>query len=87
MELAQTGARVLAELGDLAGELVPLTAALTRFGGYAERFAAALDRARAGQRQWVAGVGVASCHAVWMELHEDLLATLGLARGGRPESR
>jgi len=22
-----------------------------------------------------------SCHTVWMELHEDLLATLGLERG------
>jgi hypothetical protein len=26
-------------------------------------------------------VGLDSCHVVWMELHEDLLGTLGLPRG------
>ena len=34
-----------------------------------------------GQNAWVDGVGVDSCHTVWMQLHEDLLATLGLDRG------
>jgi hypothetical protein len=29
----------------------------------------------------VTEVGGDSCHTVWMELHEDLLATLGLERG------
>jgi hypothetical protein len=28
----------------------------------------------------VTGVGIDSCHSVWMELHEDLLATLGMQR-------
>jgi hypothetical protein len=27
------------------------------------------------------GVGEDSCHLVWIQLHEDLLATLGLERG------
>ncbi|WP_341721072.1 transcriptional regulator [Micromonospora sp. FIMYZ51] len=79
-------ARVLAELATLAAELRPLVGGLctvlSRFGGYDERFAAALARARAGDTRWVAGVGMASCHAVWMELHEDLLSTLGIARDG-----
>ncbi|MFC3989337.1 helix-turn-helix domain-containing protein [Actinoplanes siamensis] len=83
--------RVLDELTVIGAELTRLTGALAgvlaRFGGYAERFGAALTRARAGDGQWVAGIGVASCHAVWMELHEDLLSTLGIVRGAEPGSR
>ncbi|GAA2184719.1 hypothetical protein GCM10009848_11190 [Micromonospora lupini] len=86
----QWDARVLTELTAIGAELTPLvgglTAVLARFGDHADRFDAALRRARAGEGQWVAGVGVASCHAVWMELHEDLLSTLGIARGGEPEN-
>ncbi|MFF3335735.1 transcriptional regulator [Streptomyces sp. NPDC002888] len=84
-------ARVLNELTVIGGELTQLIGgpadALARFGGYDERFSAALTRARAGEGQWVAGVGVASCHAVWMELHEDLLSTLGIPRGAEPGTR
>lgn len=76
---------VVAELDDLARELVvvvhELAAALGRFAGYDRRFSAALDRVRAGDRSWVNATDVDSCHAVWFELHEDLLATLGLPRG------
>ncbi|MEU9507188.1 transcriptional regulator [Micromonospora sp. NPDC048170] len=83
-------ARVLDELSALAGDLTQLVGGLAdtlvRFRGYDERFSAALARARAGQKQWVAGVGVASCHAVWMELHEDLISTLGVARGAESGS-
>lgn len=77
-------ARVVAELAALAGELVPLNDALTRilarFGGYATRFAAALDGVRAGDPSRVDATGVDSCHTVWFELHEDLVATLGITR-------
>ena len=41
----------------------------------------ALARVARGERAWVDGTGVDSCHTVWIELHEDLLATLGLERG------
>jgi hypothetical protein len=58
-----------------------LSCLLTRFDGYAGRYAAALARADRGEHRWVDGVGVDSCHVVWMQLHEDLLATLGLERG------
>ncbi|MFD6448128.1 transcriptional regulator [Promicromonospora sp. NPDC060204] len=82
---ADWDARVLDELAALGGELAPLVsslaAVLARFDGYDTRFERALDRARAGQGEWVAGTGIASCHAVWMELHEDLLSTLGIPRG------
>ncbi|MDG4798306.1 helix-turn-helix domain-containing protein [Micromonospora sp. WMMD1082] len=84
-------ARVLDELTMIGGELTPLigglAGVLVRFGGYDERFDAALTRARAGEGQWVAGIDVPSCHAVWMELHEDLLSTLGIPRGAEPGTR
>jgi hypothetical protein len=77
--------RVLESLRSIERRLVPLDAELTdalaRLGGYAERYHSALVRAAGGQDRWVDGVGIDSCHAVWMQLHEDLLATLGLARG------
>lgn len=77
--------RVLEELAGLLGLLRPLggqlAEALARFDGYADRFAAALERADHGKTEWVDRPGMDSCHAVWFELHEDLLASLGLERG------
>jgi hypothetical protein len=76
--------RVLDDLGDLERGVRPvceqLTAALERIAGYPERFTAALDKAASGERAWIAQPKIDSCHTVWMELHEDLLATLGLER-------
>ena len=57
-----------------------LTAVLARFAGYAERYDAALARVARGENRWATGVGIDSCHVVWMQLHEDLLASLGLDR-------
>jgi hypothetical protein len=77
--------RVLDELGALGRHLAPLCARLTdqlaRFAGYAMRYGDALARAEAGARRWVDGVGIDSCHRVWFELHEDLIASLGIRRG------
>ena len=76
--------QVLDELGLLSEELSgidrTLRARLARFSGYAERFAAALDRVRRGEPEWVNRPRADSCHTVWMQLHEDLLATLGVQR-------
>ncbi|WP_246485802.1 transcriptional regulator [Kribbella qitaiheensis] len=58
-----------------------LVGVLDRFQSYDTRFSSALGRATAGEVAWVDGTGVDSCHVVWFELHEDLLATLGLQRG------
>jgi hypothetical protein len=78
--------RVLGELASYGRRLAPvcaeLTNALDRFAGYDERYASALRRAEAGQWVWVDRTGIDSCHTVWIELHEDLIATLGLERGG-----
>jgi hypothetical protein len=56
-----------------------LSSALARFGRYRVRLAGALRRARGGALEWVAD-DTASYHAVWFQLHEDLLATLGIPR-------
>lgn len=80
--------RVLATLGELGSLLrptmAPLAAALPRFAGYDDRYAAALSWAEAGEHAWVDGIGIDSCHSVWFQLHEDLIATLGIARGHEP---
>ena len=76
--------RVLRQLSglseDLRGIVRTLGSRMTRFNGYDERFAAALERVRRGDLTWVNRPKVDSCHTVWMQLHEDLLATLGLER-------
>ena len=76
--------RVLAELAAIEHDLVPLAdrlgRLLARFQGYDTRFAVARRRAQDGDGSWVDGSGVDSCHRVWFELHEDLVATLGIDR-------
>jgi DNA-binding MarR family transcriptional regulator len=75
---------ILDELAAIDQALAPLAArledVLTRFGGYHSRFSKALHRAKAGDSGWVDRTDVDSCHRVWFELHEDLIATLGLTR-------
>jgi hypothetical protein len=58
-----------------------LADSLTRFDGYATRYAASLARAQEGAAPWLDAPGRDSCHRIWIELHEDLLSTLGLGRG------
>jgi len=77
-------ADILEELARLHRSLVPLvdrlTGILARFGGYDTRFAAALHRAYSGEHGWVDRTDVDSCHRVWFQLHEDLVATKGIDR-------
>jgi len=54
---------------------------LARFDGYADRYSSALSKAVAGQREWVDAPDRDSCHILWIQFHEDLLATLGIPRG------
>jgi hypothetical protein len=81
-------ARVLSVLADIDRALRPLAdrlgSVLTRFRGYDTRFTTALTHARAGEGAWVDRTDVDSCHRVWFELHEDLIATLGLDRHAEP---
>lgn len=56
-----------------------LAAPLLRFSHYGPRLAAALAAARAGAVDKVTD-SLDSYHAVWFQLHEDLLVTLGRSR-------
>ncbi|MGD9796642.1 MAG: MarR family transcriptional regulator [Acidimicrobiia bacterium] len=57
---------------------------LERYGAYRDRLAEARTRVRAGELDYVARPLVDSYHTVWSELHEDLLASLGIARSSEP---
>lgn len=76
---------MLAELEAVDDELHDLgaflTEALTRFDGHAERHRIALHRIRRGQHEWLDAPDRPSCQLVWIQLHEDLLATLSIPRG------
>lgn len=77
-------AGVLNELSAIDRSLAPLAdrlgAVLTRLQGYGVRFSAALQHAQAGDGDWIDRTDIDSCHRVWFELHEDLIATLGIDR-------
>jgi hypothetical protein len=77
-------ARVLDRLTDLdqRAEVVcaDLSAAMLRFQRYRVRLTDALARARSGALDYVTD-SIESYHTVWFQLHEDLLATLGIPRG------
>ncbi|MGZ3145793.1 transcriptional regulator [Lentzea chajnantorensis] len=59
--------------------IAALAAALPRFGRYETRLGTALARAEAGERDHLTDT-IDSFHTVWAELHEDLLATMGIQR-------
>lgn len=61
-----------------------LAGALDRFGRYEQRLGHALERVQRGEGEWFTGATVASYHSVWFELHENLLATLGIDRSAEP---
>lgn len=61
-----------------------LTAALPRFGPYRRRLDTAHQRVLAGDRDALTKPLNGSYHDVWMELHEDLLLTLGRQRSSTP---
>jgi hypothetical protein len=75
--------RVLNRLADLdqRAEAVcaDLSAAMLRFQRYRVRLTDALARAKSGELDYVTDSTV-SYHTVWFQLHEDLLATLGIPR-------
>lgn len=76
--------RVIDRLVSIGRRLRPecdeLEAVLMRFDGYADRYATAIQCVQAGQGRWIDDIEIDSCHMVWIQLHEDLLATLGLQR-------
>lgn len=77
--------RVVEDLMSLDEAVRPICEAMAnripRFCSYRPRFTHALDMVTMGRIDWFAKPGIDSYHSVWFELHEDLLATLGLKRG------
>ena len=57
-----------------------LTDVLARYRPYHGRFVGALTMVRKGEPEWFAKPIIDSYHTVWMEMHEDLLATLAIDR-------
>lgn len=76
--VVRTLAGISRELDDLCAML---SGALVRFDGHAARYTNALNHVRSGDHDWVDSPDRASCHILWIQLHEDLLATLGIPRG------
>lgn len=81
---AEYDAGVLAELASLherfAALLERIVDAAPRLVHYLPRFGVALERAKAGEHQYVARPIMDSYHTVWFELHEELIGLLGRTR-------
>jgi hypothetical protein len=77
-------AGVVADLARLQLQAEPLcddlAGALDRYRPYRPRLRHAVERVEAGEGEWFTKPLMPSYHTVWFELHEDLLATLGLER-------
>jgi hypothetical protein len=84
-EDAAYDAAILDRLDKVDGAVQPICAALgdglARFHAYGTRLAGARAHVEAGDNDWFTKPMIDSYHSVWFELHEDLLATLGLERG------
>ena len=82
--------QVVDRLIDLHVKVRPVVADLrghlARFAPYATRLRTALERVTEGERDWFTKPTIDSYHSVWFELHEDLLATLGLERAKETET-
>jgi len=77
--------RVLVELEVIDQSLTELVGSLTtvlnRFEGYDRLHRQALGRVRRGAHEWLDSPDRNCCQLVWIQLHEDLLATLQIPRG------
>ncbi len=77
-------AAVISRLVEVDEVVQPISAELAsllhRFDGYGRRFGEALERVLAGDHDWFTKPMIESYHTVWFELHENLLATLGIPR-------
>ncbi len=73
--------RRLSALHDQAvAAIADLSGLVGRFAGYGLRLSAAYRRVSDGDHRWFTTPLIGSYHDIWMELHEDLLVTLGIER-------
>lgn len=77
-------AKIIERLFSLDGRGRPVFTAIgrahSRMSPYASRLGGSLDRLKAGETKMFTGVMCSSYHDVWMELHEDLILSLGIDR-------
>jgi hypothetical protein len=80
---------VIGRLVALHDKVRPVTSTLRdcfdRFASYGTRLRTALEKLVEGDRDWFTKPMIDSYHTVWFELHEDLLATLGIERATEGE--
>jgi hypothetical protein len=76
--------RLILQLCDLVDDTAPVlrraVVIAPRFSGYLPRFNAAAAKLRAGELDYAFATDLDSVGAVWQELHEDFLQTLGRAQ-------
>ena len=81
---AEYDAMIIGRLADTDAHMQPIVADLAalfdRFSSYGPNFADALAKVQAGEIEWFTKPMIESYHTVWFELHEDLLASLGIER-------
>ena len=81
---AEHDAAIVARLSEFHRQVIEicddLTGALTRFGRYRPALTRAHDRVLGADTDWFTKPTIESYHTLWFELHEDLLATLGIER-------
>ena len=65
---------------DITSLIGRMASVVTRLAAYDSRFTEALQRVHEGRLEWFTKPIIDSYHTVWFELHEDLLATLGIER-------
>jgi hypothetical protein len=76
----------LAAIDDIVQPIIEqLGDRLERFQHYGPRFTQAKERVESGDHKWLTGILVESYHTVWFELHEDLLASVGIRREDEQE--
>lgn len=77
-------AEIIGRLAAADAEMQPicseLAAIFPRFAHYGPKFAEALTRVQSGDIDWFTKPMIESYHTIWFELHEDLLASLGIDR-------
>lgn len=77
-------AHVIGRLAETHAVMAPILSDLAqvfqRFAHYGPDFALALSKVQAGEIEWFTKPVIESYHTVWFELHEDLLASLGIER-------
>jgi len=77
-------ASVIERLGDANTAIQPICTDLAtmfeRFAHYGPSFTNALSKVQNGDTDWFTKPMIESYHTTWFELHEDLLASLGLDR-------